>query len=79
MPDLLKVLDDKNLHVHEIPKDSADIYRNHKSNGLGLGMSCAIDTHFIMDGEKVVYIGANGYPLECFVNRYLATNGDNNE
>ncbi len=50
---LLSVLEEKNLHVHAMPDDSAEIYRALKRP---TGWSIT-DTHYIMEGSKVVFIG----------------------
>ena len=73
MSELLQILDDKNLHVHNIDwRSDRDVYKNHKAymkNDFA-GMSSPYDTHFIMHGSDVVYIGANGDQLHRFANRF---------
>ncbi|RLA11506.1 MAG: hypothetical protein DRQ60_09835 [Gammaproteobacteria bacterium] len=55
------------LHVHELlEEDKREVYRKYNECG-GLGMYSSRDTHFVMDADKVIFVG-NKDELLGFVN-----------
>ena len=69
---LLQILEDKDLHVHQINwRDDRDIYKAHKEYiGLDIsGLSCPLDEFFIMHKADFVWLG-NSMALESFIHKF---------
>ena len=49
-------LTDNGLFVHQLTGDDSDIYNAYKCKG-GLHMQSPLDTHYVMDGEHIKFIG----------------------